>query len=386
MNGAAVAQSPTPERRAPIDDAGVGQGDLLVNVLYPSIWLVFLVFPITALLASDHGTAGKTLGLLGLAVFAAVYVASWWHPRPVGTLGPRATTGLWLVALVACQLLLVPLFGGAVLSTAPFLSAVLIFRLARREALIGVGILAVIVFGLLVLVWPQHLEWAVPAFAMSTLLMGVIRLVIDREDSTRAVAEQLQLSQQREAIGRDVHDLLGHSLTVITLKTELARRLLDHDPQRAATELDDVLRLSREASAEVRLAVGRLHSPEWPAQIASARTALDAAQITAELPAPESVPASQQTLLAWCLREAVTNVVRHSGASHCTVQAEPGLLVVEDDGAGLPSERGNGNGLRGLTERVRQAGGQLRLGPSQSAISVDRPGTRLEVTLPRSES
>mgnify|MGYP001053731085 CR=1 FL=1 len=386
MSSTSLSHPSAGERRAPIDDAGPGRGDLLVSVLYPSIWLIFLAFPVSVLLSSDHTAGAKALGLLGFAVFAGVYVLSWWHPHPLEALGPRAMTGLWLLALVACLLALVPLLGGSVLASTPFLSALLVFRLSRREALIGVAVLALGVLGVLVLIWPQHLGWAIPAFAMSTLLMLAIRLVIDREDQTRAVAEQLQLSQQREAIGRDVHDLLGHSLTVITLKTELARRLLEQDPTRAAAELDEVLRLSREASAEVRLAVGRLHSPEWPAQIASARTALEAAQISAELPAAESVPADQQPLLAWCLREAVTNVVRHSGASRCVVHAEPGRLVVEDDGIGLPEERGAGSGLRGLSERVQQAGGQLSLGPSRLGAPCDRPGTRLEVMLPRAGS
>lgn len=382
MSGTSFTPTPAPERRAPIDAADPGQGDPLVSVLYPSIWLVFLGLPLTMLLTSDRGALAISLGLLGLTVFAAVYVASWWRPHPFGSLGPRSTTAVWLLALLLCQLLLVPLIGGSILTTAPFLAAVLIFRLPRGEALLGLGILALCELGLLLLVWPQHLGWAVPAFALPVLLMLAIRLVTDREDRTRAVSDQLRLSQQREAIARDVHDLLGHSLTVITLKTELARKLLDQDPQRAAAELDEVLHLSREASAEVRLAVGRLHSPEWPAQIAAARTALEAAGIRAELPSPGSVPAAEQTLLAWCLREAVTNTVRHSAASTCRVQAEPGLLVVEDDGIGLPTAPSPGNGLRGMRERIEQAGGQLVLGPAQTLSSPTGPGTRLEVRLP----
>ncbi|MDH5151928.1 sensor histidine kinase, partial [Kocuria palustris] len=109
-------------------------------------------------------------------------------------------------------------------------------------------------------------------------------------------------------------------------------------------------------------------------------TALDAAAIEARLPGPAGLPAEQQTLLAWCLREAVTNVIRHAQATVCTVEAGPGRLVVEDDGVGTDPGAGTGNGLRGMRERVRQAGGELTL--SAADASPDRPGTRLEVRLP----
>lgn len=389
-----VAASPAPpshgagEPGAPIDDARRGDRDVLVDVLYPSIWLIFLAFPLVALVRSDLDPVHRVLGVLALVAFAVVYVASWWHPMPFDGLGHRATTVLWLAALIACQALLVPLIGGGVMGMVTFLVALLVFRLPLREALVAAFVLDALVVALLVLLWPQHLGWAVPVVVVSTVMLVVVRSVVDREDRGRAVAEQLRLSRQREALGRDVHDLLGHSLTVITLKTELARRLLEKDPERAAAELDEVLLLSREATSEVRLAVGRLRSPEWPAQIASARSALQAAEIEAELPAPETVPAAEQTLLAWCLREAVTNVIRHAQAARCSVRAEPGLLVVEDDGVGLPAQSSSGeqpasgNGLRGMRERVQQAGGRLSLGPAHALNAPGRPGTRLEVRLP----
>lgn len=362
--------------------AADGARDLVAELLYPSIWLVFLIFPLAAVLRSDVGPLPTALGVLVLVVFAALYVLSWWRPGPVPQLGARGTTALWLIALTGCLALLVPLVGGGALGSIPFLIALLAFRLPFREAVTGILLLDTAVVAAVMLIWPQHLGWAVPVVAISTVIMLVIRSTVDREERTYAMGEQLALSRQREALGRDVHDLLGHSLTVITLKTELARRLLEQDPQRAAAELDEVLVLSREATSEVRLAVGRLRSPEWPAQIASARSALQAAEIRAELPAPESVPAAEQTLLAWCLREAVTNVIRHARATRCSVRAEPGLLVVEDDGVGLPAQPVAGHGLRGMRERVQQTGGRLSLGPAQALSAPGRPGTRLEVRLP----
>lgn len=356
-------------------------GDRLGSVLYASIWLIFLAFPLVGLLRSDLGGVGTAVGLGLLLVFAAVYVLSWWEPGPLSRLPSRAATPLWLGALILCLGLLTPLLGGAVLGCFPFLVAVIAFRLpSLRVRALGVLALDAAAAMLLLIAWPQHVLWAVPVIAMSSLLLLVLSSVMDREGRTRELAEQLRLVRERESLGRDVHDLLGHSLTVITVKTELARRLVERDPQRAIAELDEVLALSREAAGEVRQAVGRLSSPGWADQLSSARTALDAAQIDARLPEPGGVPEAQQTLLAWCLREAVTNVVRHARATVCTVEAGPGRLVVEDDGIGTGAGQGEGNGLRGMRERVRQAGGELRVGPADA--SSDRPGTRLEVRLP----
>lgn len=351
------------------------------STLYASIWLIFLAFPLVGLLRSGHGPAATAVGVMLLLLFAGIYVLSWWEPGPLNRVHRTTATLMWLASLVLCLALLTPLLGGAVLGCFPFLVALLAFRLGSvRSRVAWILLLDAVTAVLLIAAWPQHLIWAVPVIALSSVLMTVLASVMDREERTRDLAEQLRLAQQRESLGRDVHDLLGHSLTVITVKTELARRMVERDPQRAIAELDEVLALSREAAGEVRLAVGGLHSPEWAGQLRSARTALEAAEIEARLPGPGGVPAEQQTLLAWCLREAVTNVVRHAQASVCTVEAVPGRLVVEDDGIGLGSASDTGNGLRGMRERVRQAGGELIVGPAGAAS--DRPGTRLEVRLP----
>lgn len=351
------------------------------STLYASIWLIFLAFPVVGLLRSAHGPAAMAVGVGLLLLFAVVYVLSWWEPGALSRLPRIPATLMWLFGLTLCLALLTPLLGGSVLGCFPFLVALLAFRLPSvRARVMWILVLDALTAALLIWVWPQHLFWAVPVIAMSSVLMAVLASVIDREERTRDLAEQLRLAQQRESLGRDVHDLLGHSLTVITVKTELARRMVERDPQRAIAELDEVLALSREAAGEVRQAVGGLHSPEWAAQLRAARTALDAAEIEARLPGPAGLPAEQQTLLAWCLREAVTNVIRHAQATVCTVEAGPGRLVVEDDGVGTDPGAGTGNGLRGMRERVRQAGGELIL--SAADASPDRPGTRLEVRLP----
>ena len=188
---------------------------------------------------------------------------------------------------------------------------------------------------------------------------------------------------ERERIARDLHDVLGHTLSVIVLKAELAKRLIDTNPQRAAAEIGDVERTARTALAEVREAIGGYRARGLAAEIEAARRTLDAAGVTLiaeSTPSPgATLSAGEETVLALALREAVTNIVRHARATTCTLRfvTENGLrrLLVEDNGQ--PSEAHalrEGNGLRGMRERVESIGGQLLL-------QSDR-GTRLQITLP----
>jgi len=199
---------------------------------------------------------------------------------------------------------------------------------------------------------------------------------------------------ERERIARDLHDVLGHTLSVIVLKAELAKRLVGGDPQRAATEIADVERIARTALAEVREAIGGYRARGLAAEIEAARRTLDSAGVTLitgnGLGAPSmTVPSSwvgsalnpaEETVLALALREAVTNIVRHARATTCTLRfvAEDGSrrLVIEDDGqtAAARTPLREGNGLRGMRERVESIGGHFQL---------DREhGTRLLITLP----
>ncbi len=185
---------------------------------------------------------------------------------------------------------------------------------------------------------------------------------------------------ERERIARDLHDVLGHTLSVIVLKAELAGRLVAADPARATAEIADVERTARTALAEVREAIGGYRARGLAAEIEAARRTLDSAGVTlvSESSAGESagLSAQEETVLALALREAVTNIVRHARATKCTLRfvTEAGTrrLVLEDNGQhSAPRE---GNGLRGMRERVESIGGQLRLEHEQ--------GTRLLITLP----
>jgi two-component system, NarL family, sensor histidine kinase DesK len=198
----------------------------------------------------------------------------------------------------------------------------------------------------------------------------------------RADLARLAVADERERFARDLHDLLGHSLSVISLKAQLARKRLPDDPHVALRDVTDVEAVSREALREVREAVSGYRKPALDAELQGARTALDAAgiQTTIDRPAVD-LPADVEAVLAWTVREAATNVIRHSGARHSTIRLVPALdhaaVEITDDGRGVNGSQGGGTGLHGLRERLRQAGGRLEAGPCD-----DGPGFRVRAVVP----
>jgi len=212
--------------------------------------------------------------------------------------------------------------------------------------------------------------------------MGEIMRANRELHDARADLARLAVADERERFARDLHDLLGHSLSVIALKAQLARRRLRDDPEAAFDDVADIETVSRDALREVREAVSGYRKPELDAELQGARTALDAAGIetTIDRPAVE-LPAEVEAVLAWTVREAATNVIRHSGARHSTIRLVPALdqasVEIVDDGRGINGSDGGGTGLTGLRERLRQAGGRLEAGPRD-----DGPGFRVRAIVP----
>jgi two-component system sensor histidine kinase DesK len=207
-------------------------------------------------------------------------------------------------------------------------------------------------------------------------MWGVNQLMLRNVDLMRArdANARLAVADERNRFARDLHDILGHSLTVITVKAELANRLIEVDPMRARAEINDLERLSRDALSDVRRAVEGYHDLTLPGEIARAREALLAADIDADLPnRTDEVPSELRELFAWTVREGVTNVIRHSGARRCSVRLAATEVEVRDDGAGPGDSDGAGHGLDGLRERASAAGAVLvtrTLEPSGFALSV----------------
>ncbi|TZF87478.1 sensor histidine kinase [Cognatilysobacter lacus] len=183
---------------------------------------------------------------------------------------------------------------------------------------------------------------------------------------------------ERERIGRDLHDLLGHTLSLVALKSELANKLVDRDPAAARRELEEVSRVAREALTQVRSAVTGIRAAGLGAELASARLLLEADAIELQYAlAPVTLPPEIETVLALTVREAVTNIQRHARARHAEVSLSSTprevKLCIADDGRG--GAIAPGNGLSGMRERIEALGGKLRIDSSPT-------GTRLEACVP----
>ncbi len=255
-----------------------------------------------------------------------------------------------------------------------------------RRAVLAIAAL-VGVLGLMIVISPIPPPWRFlglgPALVF-TLVTGTANVFdAERERAQRRLRradeeiERLAALAERERIARDLHDLLGHTLSVIVVKSELAARLAEAEPARAGEEMRDVERIGREALAEVRAAVVGYRAQGLRGELDGARRALAAAGVEATVQADlPALPVASESALAFALRESVTNVVRHADARHVTIRIGVDqsrvVLEVTDDGRG--GSEPEGAGLMGMRERIAALGG---------AVQRDgRSGTHLRVTLP----
>ncbi len=345
----------------------------LLGLFFSVVWLGFLVAPVVNSFAL--GTAAGVGLATGLVVFAGGYV---WAVRGMRRLfvtqdpDPRAVVrSRWeLLALALLSGVLTAAGGWLGTATVPFLAVVSIVALPPRASLLVVVVLA---GGVELLSWRWTGGLHDPrGVALGTLISGFTvwgfalfmarnRALLRVKDAESALA----LAEQRDRFARDLHDILGHSLTAISVKAELAGRLLETDaPRRAVrTEVADLERLARDALSDVRRAVSGYREITLPGELARARTVLTAAGIQADLPtATEAVESRLRELFAWTVREGVTNVVRHSGASSCTITLTDRAITVTDDGTGPVARGSSGSGLTGLRERARSAGAAVVTG------------------------
>ncbi|MEL7974573.1 histidine kinase [Isoptericola sp. F-RaC21] len=364
------------------------------------VWLVFLVEPLQSSLEAPEGwlRVVGVVGVLGVAaIFAAIFLrfrrtvvlagAAADGERPA--LGTRAA-GTLLVAQVVCVGLscLAAQQHGLVGLVFVCVTAIYVVRGRAAVAIVVASVAVMLVLPRVLPGWQTEDGNVVGAVLASAAVYGFTQ-VIDRNRRLREAQQQvadLAVARERERIARDMHDVLGHSLTVISVKAELAAKLLragaadrpaTSPEARAAVEVADIQDLARGALADVRGMVAGSRQVTLAGELAAARSALDAAGIEAGLPgAVDDVPAEQRELFAWVLREGTTNVLRHSGATRVVVTVRPVRLVVDDDGTGAgPAPSGGGNGLIGLTARARAAGAVLETGPSPLG------GFRLAVTV-----
>jgi two-component system, NarL family, sensor histidine kinase DesK len=346
---------------------------------FAGIWLLYLL-PGFASAWTEHSGADRVLRLALLVAFCYVYV----------DLVARALTGArpWLrwfapALLAALSLALAALVGPDSLGTVVYVTVAVVvlqpFRVGVPIA--AAGTLLVGLSSRIVPSWAGSDTWAVAgSVALGSLAAFGFQALIRRTWELRAAQQEvsrLAAERERMRIARDLHDLLGHSLTAAAVKAQLAGRLVGRDDERAAVEIGDVERLTRQVLADVRAAVAGYREVSLAVELATAREVLGAAGIAADLPgAVDDVPAGQRELFGWVVREGVTNAVRHSHASRVTIRVTPTSVEVLDDGRGVVAGRLPGSGLAGLTERAAAAGGRLEAGQRAGG------GYRLALTVP----
>jgi two-component system, NarL family, sensor histidine kinase DesK len=359
----------------------VGNASRWGQAIWALPWLLFQIFPISDLVTTDRPLAARLLGAGGLVAFTLVYL------RVVGQLGRRREFRADFVVMVALAVALAVGYGsswaGLMIYVSAATAAVLPHRWVWPVVLGAAGVCAAV---LLVQYSPGLLFLPVICLLTAFAMQGTGYLVtVNRElHEAREELARNAVAEERLRFARDLHDLLGHSLSLIALKSELAGRLAEVDPPRARAEMADVEAAARRALAEVRDAVSGYRQVSCAQALAEARAALSGAGIAVRGPDRVPVlPGGVDVALGWVLREATTNVLRHSRAGTVTVELrEDGVrveLTVTDDGdaRGVTEPDGSsGSGLAGLRERLAALGGELTAGPA------DGRGYRLRAQLP----
>jgi two-component system sensor histidine kinase DesK len=378
------------------------------RVLPAAIWLGFVVFPLISAVTNRGSTVEHLVTLAAAAAFVGCYV--WllvilWSPKD----GPIRLVLLVALAAIASALTLFDHHGWGFLFTYTAACAAVVAPGGRSfTGVVACTALAVACSALGGDPAESAISYGASSIGVGLLMVLLRDLRVRNEELTEARAElaHAAVEQERERFARDLHDLLGHTLSVIAIKAELAGRLLPDRPDQAAAEVADVEQVARQALGEVRQAVSGYRQPTLDGELEGARMALSAAGIDSAFErAPVTLDPEVEAVLAWTVREGATNVIRHSGARRCRVRVSAGLgnaaVEVLDDGAGCdgaagfdgaagapgrlaPGESvngGAGNGIAGLAERAERLRGRIEAGRLPEG-----DGFRLAVSVPRPAS
>lgn len=335
------------------------------------IWLIFLAFPIVTIAQADYRIAWKAVGWALILAFAGAYLGALSQVQWASEPSPLRRGLSWLALLLGITALLVPFLGYSTVQFSPYLLSFAALGFPKPARWIA---------PLLMLSAVVAAAWAEPSargiLLIDLALLGICVPLAELTERTEAweEAERSRLVlAERDRIARDMHDLIGHSLTVINLKVQLAQRLLEHDTSRAQSELAEVRGIVAQALTGVRRTVSSARIVTAPDELEEALGALDTAGVEVRVSGSAGSLTGPMAMVAgWILKEATTNIIRHAVASRCVLSFEPRRMVIADDGTGFSGTENNG--LRGMRERVAAAGGTLRLGASSLG------GAEVEVT------
>jgi two-component system sensor histidine kinase DesK len=342
----------------------------------PVIMLVWTVWIFaTPALYGQHGWLWPTLG--SFAIFLVLYWRAYFGPK---------RHVLWCtLGIAALSFALTPINVGGGECYLIYACAFIAFTGSNLREAVERMLLLALLYALegLLLGFPWAFAASAVLVSMAVGLMNIFFRRNQQQDAELRLSHdevrRLAAATERERIGRDLHDLLGHTLSLVAVKSELAGRLLERDPSAARREIAEVERVARDALSQVRSAVTGIRAAGLAAELASARLLLESAGVTFDYrPPAQALPEQVETTLALALREAVTNIQRHARASCAEVSVEHdrdrAILRVHDNGRG--GIDAHGNGLVGMRERVEALGGNL------SIRSERGHGTELTVALP----
>ncbi len=350
--------------------------------IFSLLFLLFLIGPIRSVVHSDWSVPHRIVAIAGIVVFAVCFGSVVWRNTPALH---RNRTPYTVALAVAIGIGLVAAGVDGLTSLSIFTIAMLLFNFGHRVWLpivaavpVGAVIVDVVIVGDS---FRDAVELAVPILLVGVVQAAFYQQIRAKVELTRARTDlaRLAVSEERLRIARDLHDILGQRLSAVSLKAELAARLVERDPTRAATEMGEVAAVARAALSDVRETVSGYRALTLATEIETARALLTAAGVPVEVTCGgDPLPESLDECAGAVVREAVTNVIRHAGAGRCAIQIgrESGAVVVEvrDTGTGtggpIAASVAYGNGLTGLAERVERVGGILWIGRERDQFVV----------------
>lgn len=393
------------------------------SVLFSLIWQVFLIYPILAVVFSGAPAAPTVLGLVSIAAFSAVYLMAFASPavtegyplhlRSSGAAGPSgrvagdlrdpareepAPLGLgYLAGLVICTFGTLPAAGlNGPVNFVPFLACFVAAAWPIRRSVPTA--ITLIVIGTVAALVEKTWGMLVPGFLVIPVVLSMLgtRISVGISDREGHYRRALGVAEERARVARDLHDVLGHTLTALTIRAQLARAQLDSDPDAARTELENIENLTRTALSEMRQTVSGMRVADPVQELAGLTDSLHTAGIdVVVVGSPSLLPDARSGLVAWTLREAGTNIARHSGAGNVTVEFSRDRLRITDDGVGVDARRAAhpdvgrtisapaGQGLPGLASRAEDAGARFVVRDRGAAEAASVTGTVVEVGWPR---
>ncbi|EOP34434.1 sensor histidine kinase [Bacillus toyonensis] len=348
---------------------------------FPYMWLVYLLFPIYNLTQVSGWKLVMGIGML--IVFIITYRQLYFVQK---------TFVLWAFIQMILTFLFAIFYNPFMIFFGFFTASAMGFAPSKKVFRVLLCLL-VVMLGAFVFVnmnqlTPANLVNIVPMFILMLLTPFGMRnfnqkkMLKNQLNEANEQIKDLVKREERQRIARDLHDTLGHTLSLITLKSQLVEKLIVKNPERASVEAKEITQTSRTALKQLRELISDMRMITVEEELEQIKVILQAANIELEIEqeaSASSLSPIEQNILGMCLREAVTNVVKHSKATQCTVSVLESqgelILKVEDNGIGLEDQNNDGNGIRGMKERIALIDGFVELNTIHS-------GTLLTVKVP----